>query len=182
MAETVEIVGYPGRPARLVMDPEAVDNPLLGFFLDYWRSKRNGARLPMRASFAPQDIRDKLPWVVVVDALPDFADFRYRVVGTKVARYFLGNSTGMTAREAFAKWGDEAVADVIDLYARACTACAPVRLTAPAIPHEKLALPEFDTLYLPYSSDGETADRVINIFTFDHAELVASRPSALLGA
>lgn len=180
MSETVEIVGYPGSPARLVTDPENIDNPILDFFASYWRSKRNGACLPMRASFSPQDIRDKLPWVVVVDALPNFTDFRYRVVGAKVARYFLGNSTGKTAREAFADWGTEAVEDVVSLYARACTARAPVRLTAPAIAHEKLVLPDFDTVYLPYSSDGETADRVINVFTFNYRELVENRPSAIL--
>jgi hypothetical protein len=177
MAEAVEMVGDPANPSTLVIDPGIVENPVLGFFLNYWRTKRGGAALPMRNSFVPQEVRGNLPWVVVVDALQDFSDFRYRVVGSHVARYFLGNSTGKTAREAFEAWGSEAVDDVVSLYARACTARAPVRLTGPAISLKKLLLPDFDTLYLPYSSDGEIPDRIVNIFTFNPRSVEARRSS-----
>jgi hypothetical protein len=180
MTQAVEMVGDPAQPSTLVVDPDAVENPILEFFLNYWRAKRSSATLPTRASFAPQEVRGHLPWVVVVDAMENFADFRYRVVGSYVARYFLGDSTGKTAREAFATWGSEAVEDVVSLYARACVTRAPVRLTGPAIALEKLLLPDFDTIYLPYSSDGETPDRVVNVFTFNRSKVAGRRQNRSL--
>ena len=175
MTEVVEIVGYPSQPAKLVTDPDSVDNPILSFFLNYWRTKRGDATLPLRKSFVPQEVRGNLPWVVVADALENYSDFRYRIVGANVSRYFLGDGTGKTSREAFAAWGQEAVDDVIALNARACVSRAPVRLTGPAITVGKSFLPEFDALYLPYSSDGESADRVVNVFTFNYKKVLEAR-------
>jgi hypothetical protein len=101
MVETVQMVGDLERPSTLVSNPEAIDNPILDFFLTYWRTKRGDAVLPLRDSFVPKEVRGHLPWVVVADALPDYLDFRYRVVGSHVCRYFLSDGTGKTVHEAF---------------------------------------------------------------------------------
>ncbi len=180
MTEVVELVGDPAQPSTLVTDPDTVDNSILAFFLTYWRTKRGDAVLPLRKSFVPQEVRGNLPWVVVADALDNFTDFRYRIVGANVSRYFLGDGTGKTAREAFAAWGSEAVEDVVALNARACVNRSPVRLTGPAITVGKIFLPDFDVLYLPYSSDGETADRVVNVFTFNYRKFLETRSTGTL--
>lgn len=171
MSEHVQLVGDRVNPARLVENPQSIDNPILAFFENYWRESCLGAPLPLRASFTPQKVRGNLPWVVVADALPDHSDFRFRVIGSRVAEYFLGNGTGKTIREAFAGVEAEFVDATVWLYRRSCTRRIPIRLTGPSSRHESIYFPNYDTLYLPYSSDGEHADRVINVFTFNYEEI-----------
>src|SRR6185295_4979011 len=103
--------------------------------------------------------------------LPDCSDFRFRVVGSRVAEYFLGNATGKTIREAFAGVDKEFIDATVWLYRRSCSERIPIRLTGPSSRHQSIYFPNYDALYLPYSSDGEHADRVINVFTFNYEEI-----------
>jgi hypothetical protein len=171
MAERIQMVGDRLRPMRLIEEPEEIENPILAFFLNYWRESLCGASLPLRASFTPQKVRGNLPWVVMADALPDCTDFRFRVVGSRVAEYFLGNGTGKTIRDAF-KGTDKGFVDgTLWLYQRTCSERTPIRLTGPSSTYHHIYFPNFDALYLPYSSDGECADRVVNVFTFNYEEM-----------
>ena len=171
MAERIQMVGDRLRPTRLIVAPEEIENPILAFFLNYWRESLCGASLPLRTSFTPQKVRGNLPWVVTADALPDCSDFRFRVVGSRVAEYFLGNGTGKLIREAF-DGADEGFVDAtLWLYKRTCSERTPIRLTGPSSTYKHTYFPNFDALYLPYSSDGERTDRIVNVFTFNYAEL-----------
>lgn len=172
MTEHVQMVGDRLRPTRLVEDPTRVENPILAFFLDFWREHRFGSSLPLRASFTPQRIRGNLPWVVTADALTDLTDFRFRVVGSRVAEYFLGNGTGKTIREAFAGVDQGFVEANLWLYRRVCSERFPIQLTGPSSTYRQIYFPNYDALYLPYSTDGKHADRVVNIFTFNYDEIV----------
>ena len=171
MSERVQMVGNRLDPTRLIEEPDSIENPILAFFLDYWIESRGTAALPLRTSFLPQRVRGNLPWVVTSDALPDLTDFRYRVVGSRVAEYFLGDAKGKTIREGFAGV-DGMIEATLWLYQRVCSQRIPIRLTGPASTYETIYFPKYDALYLPYSSDGEHADRVVNVFTFNHSEIV----------
>ena len=172
MTERIQMVGDRLRPSRLIDDPEEIENPILAFFLKYWRDSLCGASLPLRTSFTPQKVRGNLPWVVMADAQPDCSDFRFRVVGSRVAEYFLGNGTGKLIREAFGSGADQGFVEAtLWLYRRACSERTPIRLTGPSSTYQSIYFPNFDTLYLPYSSDGESTDRIVNIFTFNHADM-----------
>ena len=180
MTEHVQMVGDRLRPTRLVEDPARVENPILTFFLDFWHENRCSGSLPLRASFTPQKIRGNLPWVVMADALPELSDFRFRVVGSRVAEYFLGNGTGKTIREAFVGTDQAFVDSTLWLYRRTCSEQIPIRLTGPSSTFQKIYFPNYDALYLPYSSDGKLADRVVNIFTFNYDEIAQRvRPAEL---
>lgn len=178
MKNCTRFVGDPQNPSEITDDPDEVDNPILTFFLNYWRQEKDTAVLPLRSSFAPKIVRGYLPWVVVVDALPGFTDFRYRVVGTHVTRYFLNDGTGKTIREAFARQGPEFIQGTINLYKHACDLRAPFRLKGPSSRSQTIYYPEFDAIYLPYSSDGVIPDRVITGFTFDNRKTVQTRQIA----
>lgn len=175
MAERVLMIGDPAHPVRLIEDPDAMDDTILSFFLDYWRSKRGQAILPLRNSFIPREVGKNLPWVVTADALPDYVDFRLRVVGSKVGEYYLGNGAGETLTEALAAIDTELTTGSIWLFARTCKKRIPLRATGPARIYNKVLFPRYDALYLPYSSDGENADRVVNIFTFPLEEIFGPR-------
>jgi len=154
-----------------------MDNPILTFFLDYWNTKRADQPLPMHRGFVPREISKYLPWVVTVDALPDYSDFRRRVVGSNVCRYFLHNGTGKTVREAFAEAPHEIAEETIELFRHACRHKVPSRLTGPSGNWNDIHFPNFDALNLPYASDGET-DR--GALTFNYAEFLTTRSPGLL--
>jgi hypothetical protein len=111
----------------------------------------------------------------VGEALPDYEDFRYRVVGTNVTQYFLSDATGKTIREAFADMGDQWQTDTIKLNQYACRTRVPFRMMAPEAIRGDRYFPEYDVLYLPYSSNGTDVDRVVKAFTFDIGRLAAVR-------
>jgi hypothetical protein len=160
---------------RVERDPAGVDNPVLSFFLDYWRRSAQQAEhgIPLFNTFRPTDVRGNLAWVVVVDVLPNLEDFRYRVIGTCVAEYFARNSTGLTVSEAFSDWDPPSREGVMDLFRAPCLHRKPFRYSGPGfrLPDTNKFLPDFDSLYLPYSSDGREIDRVLNVFAFDYREL-----------
>ena len=160
---------------KVERDPAGVDNPVLSFFLNYWRRNAQQAEqgIPLFSTFKPSEVRANLAWVVVVDVLPNLADFRYRVIGTCVAEYFARNATGLTVSEAFRDWDPSSREGVIGLFRAPCLHRIPFRYFGPGfrLPGSKKFLPEFDSLYLPYSSDGREIDRVLNVFAFNHREL-----------
>jgi hypothetical protein len=175
MPNRTELIGNPARPLTVVADPDTVDNPILEFFLAYWREKRGTARLPLRAAFNSKEVGTKLPWVTVVDALPDYSDFRYRVIGTHIDEYFILNATGMTVTEAFAKLNVRMGRLVISILQKTCIDRTPVRLTGPDFVLNNKFFPDYDTLYLPFSSDGEHTDRVVNAFVFNARKIMGAR-------
>lgn len=61
---------------------------------DYWRAKITGDRLPSRADIEPTEIPALLPHVVLLDVSDDPRDFRYRLIGTMVARHLSRDRTG----------------------------------------------------------------------------------------
>jgi hypothetical protein len=171
-------IGDPKNPAQVMDDPDDIDNPILSFFLNYWRSRKGSNPLPLNSQFVPQEVRGYLPWVVVGEALPGYEDFRYRVVGTNVTQYFLSDATGKTIREAFADQGEQWQTDTIKLNQYACRTRVPFRMMAPETVSGDKYFPEYDVLYLPYSSNGSDVDRVIKAFTFDIGRLAAMRATA----
>lgn len=175
MPNRTEFIGNPARPLAMVANPDAVDNPILEFFLDYWREKRGAARVPLRSAFNSKEVGAKLPWVTVVDALPDYSDFRYRVIGTHIDEYFTVNATGMTVTEAFAHLSAGMGKLVISVLKKTCMDQVPIRLTGPDFVVKDKYFPDYDTLYLPFSSDGEHVDRVVNAFVFNAKKIKGAR-------
>lgn len=61
---------------------------------DYWKSKRNGEGMVLRASIDPVEIPQLLPSIFLVDVIrEDVARYRFRLVGTKICD-LEGNITG----------------------------------------------------------------------------------------
>lgn len=62
--------------------------------LDYWIRIRGERTMPSRADLDPIDIRRILPNVVLIDVANDPLDFRYRLIGTKIASQLNNDHTG----------------------------------------------------------------------------------------
>ena len=156
------------------IDPQNLQNPVLSFLKAYWDGKRGGRSMPTRAEIKPADMKEHLGWIILLDALADFSDFRYRTIGTRVTQYFLADSTGKTLREAFEPYGDTAVNGVIATHRKAARDQVAVRSYGGAGWLGRSFM-DFDALFLPLSDDGVATNMILSAFTFDLAKLLQSR-------
>jgi hypothetical protein len=156
------------------IDPQRLENPVLAFLKSYWDTKRGQRAMPARADINPAEMKEHLGWVMLLDALPDFLDFRYRVIGTRVTQYFISESTGKTVTEVFGPYGEAAVNGVQAVYRKAARDKVVVRSYGGAGWLDQSFL-DFDALAMPLSDDGKTANMVMSVFTFDSAHLSETR-------
>jgi hypothetical protein len=163
-----------------VENPDSVDNPILAFFLDYWREKRGNDRMAARADIRIRDFPQYLPWVILLDAEDDYREFRFRVVGTRVAQYFLSDATGKTLSEAYEHTPPETREGTRLLLQRPCVTGAPTRATGPASTWQGNYFPNWDALYLPLGADRTKADSVFVAFTFNYQQFRQTRDPSIL--
>lgn len=161
------------------VNPARIEHPVLAEIHAYWNAKRGTRTMPTRAEISPLELRDQLGWIILVDVLTGFSDFRYRLIGTKVAHYFGADATGKTVSEAFEPFGADAVRGVQSVHRQAAELKQPVRAHGDAA---WLAdgFDTFDSIFLPLSEDGETANMILSAFTFDYGVVKAKSKSMLL--
>ena len=68
------------------LDIAQITSPRIQRLYSYWQQSRGG-KLPRRSDIAPDQIRDLLPNIMIVDVERDPLRFRYRLVGTRVVEY-----------------------------------------------------------------------------------------------
>ncbi len=157
-----------------------IEQPELAFFLDTWRNQKGGALVPLRSAFVPREYGRRLQWLVLAEALDDFTDFRFRLIGSRVTRYFGGDNTGKTVHNVF----DDAFPAMGEFicwaFRKACRNSIPIRFAGPAFALKKMFCPEYDSLCLPYSSDGDRSDQVLQVFVFNPDRLTGSRDARRL--
>lgn len=156
------------------IDPQNLQHPVLAFLKHYWDARRGARKMPARAEIKPADMKEHLGWVILLDALPGFSDFRYRTIGTRVTQYFLADSTGKTLTEAFGGYGQAAVNGVLAVHRKAAQDQVAVRAYGGAGWLGRSFL-DFDALFLPLSDDGVSANMILSAFTFDLAQLLQAR-------
>jgi hypothetical protein len=159
---------------RTEFDPKKFTNPTLAFLRAYWDEKRGQRSMPSRSDIRPSEMKEHLGWILLLDVLDGGEDFRFRTVGTRVSEYFLMDGTGKTLSEAFAPYGEAAVAAVLATHRK--VACDAVVLRA----HGRAdlfgrAFLDFDALYLPLSADGQAVNMILSGFTFDLSALLKVR-------
>jgi hypothetical protein len=169
MVERTHFIGSTERPSRVVADPIEIEQPALAELLAYWRGKRAGDAVPQYARLSARELSRHLGSVVVADALPGFENFRYRLVGSRVTRYFLSDATGKTIDQEFE---GELGQFLIALNRQVCVEGVPIRLSGPAAIVVEVLFPDYDTLYLPWAS-GDAVDKVVSIFAFEESGLAA---------
>ncbi|HWU27272.1 MAG TPA: PAS domain-containing protein [Rhizomicrobium sp.] len=158
------------------VDPQNLQHPVLAFLKRYWDLKRGPRIMPSRADIRPSEMKEHLGWIVMLDALPDFSDFRYRTIGTRVTQYFLSDSTGKTITEAFQSYGPAAVDCFLWTHRQAAQARVGVRVFGDASWLGRSFL-DFDALVLPLSDDGNVANKILSAFIFDVSAQLQVRPA-----
>ena len=150
------------------IDPPKLLNPTLVFLKNYWDRKRGARQMPSRADINPSEMKQCLGWVVLVDVLPGFSDFRYRTIGTRVSGYFAPASTGKNVTEVFASYGDTVVNAMLAPYRKAARDRVVVHAWGAADWIGRAFL-DFESLYLPLSDDGMASNMVLSAVTFELA-------------
>jgi hypothetical protein len=135
------------------------------------------ARCHPAARSCPNELRDYLGWIVLLDVLPGLDDFRYRLIGTLVSRYFYFDSTGKTIRDAFAAWPKATIDSVIAVH-RNCARDKTVLHLVGRNNWMGQGYEDFDSLYLPLSDDSILCNVILNVFVFDRAKVLLNRATA----
>ena len=158
--------------------PQRLDHPSLAAVKALWVRKRGTRTLPARSDIDAVDLKDHLGWMLLLDAIGDYEDFRFRLIGTKVTRYFFVEATGKTVTEAFAPFGPGVVNGVLAVYRKTARDGIPVRAFGDAgwLGRDYY---DFDALHLPLSDDGLKANKVLCVFTFDYRRVAARAENAL---
>jgi hypothetical protein len=151
------------RPS-LTVDPTDLTSPLREI-RDYWASKCGGRAMPRRADIDPLDLTAQhMPYLSILEVLPDTQDFRFRVIGTGITERLGRDSTGKTVREVYAAADDETREWMLETYQAVVTHKRPVlkRGTLRMVQKDHV---DFEALHLPLSEDGE---RVSMLFGRTH--------------
>jgi hypothetical protein len=160
-------VKFEDNPARLA-------HPILSSLKAYWDEKRGSRPMPARADLRPADMREHLPWIVLIDVLHGGAEFRYRLIGTLITQYFKTDSTGQTVTEAWASQGEEGVQGVLSIL-RSTIQNKVVMRCYGETGWNTIGLENFDSVYLPLSDDGETVNMILHAFVFNRPEVLFAR-------
>jgi hypothetical protein len=150
------------------INPTKIVNPTLAFLKDYWERKRGARAMPSRADVKPSEMKQHLGWVVLVDALPGFGDFRYRTIGTRLTTYFPADATGKRVSEIFQPFGESVVNAMLAPYRKAARDIAVVHAWGAADWMGRAFL-DFESIYMPLSDDGVMANMVLSAVTFELA-------------
>jgi len=154
---------FPG--VSFEFNPPRSSKPALAFLQDYWNSKRGLHAVPSRADIHPAELKAHIRAIVLVDALPDFTDFRYRMIGSDVTEHMLGDATGKTLREAFIRYGEAATEGAIAGYAHVARDKVVLRLHGSAAWLQQPHL-DFDSLHFPLSDNGESVNMILSAVAF----------------
>jgi hypothetical protein len=172
MTQRLENVGTEINPATL-------ENETLAFLQRYWNEKRGTRAMPSRADIKASEMREHLGWMMLVEALPDFSEFRYKLMGTLVAQYFLGDSTGKTVAEAFENASrPEVTAKAVRAMFRKCAREQIIIHCFGDAGWIGRGYESFDCICLPLSDNGETVNMILHAFTFDKSSVLLSREVA----
>lgn len=150
------------------INPTQLVNPTLAFLKNYWDQKRGVRPMPSRADIKPAEMKQHLGYVALVDALPGFGDFRYRTIGTRLSSYFAPDSTGKSIREVFGPFGETVVNAMLAPYRKAARDQVVVHAWGAADWMGRAFL-DFESIYMPLSDDGVTANMVLSAVTFELA-------------
>jgi hypothetical protein len=151
------------------IDPQNLHHPALAFLKTYWGQKRAGRAMPSRADIRPAEMKEHLGWIVLLDALTDGSDFRYRTIGTRVTQYLLADATGKTTVEAIGPYGPEAAATMLAFHRETADGKIPVRAHGDASWLGRTFF-KFDALFLPLSDDGVQVNMILSALTFAVSE------------
>jgi hypothetical protein len=153
-------------PQSVEIDRSADWPNTLSFVRDYWLTRRGGRSMPRRSDISPAQLKAQLPHILLADVIDGGADFRYRLVGTELLRFFYAEPSGKQISKVLAPFGEATVEGTLASYRGVMERRAPVRITgAGAWYGQEPKL--FDAYLAPLSDDDVTINMILGTFVFE---------------
>lgn len=133
---------------------------------DIWNRWRGQRSMPAREAVMPEDLRDLLPYVALMEAAADPADCRYIITGTAVDAITIRSFKGCTIRETMAKGNPTRSAEILTLYGDVIANCRP-SFSRGSMAYQDRGYVIYDRVLLPLSADGLKVDHVLCGFFYD---------------
>lgn len=130
----------------------------------HWEAKRRGRRMPSRADIVPRELTDWLPQILLVDVLAD--DFRYRLLGTGLTRYFPVDAEGETFSQALSPFGDTTLAATLQIYRCVVATGEPVLIKGPGH-YFKQNAKSFQAFLAPLGDTDDEVTMILGAFEFE---------------
>ena len=161
-----------------IHDPLALTAPRLRQAYAYGANKAGDRPMPARRDIDPTEIPSLLPFVMLLDVIPEPLDFRYRLIGTQVVNISHANYTGKLFSELPGKGSGSSVWNSCE---QVVLTKAPFSEPPPYVGPEQ-SLRECENLLLPLSEDGARVNMILKIISFElrrssAAEIKAHRPA-----
>jgi hypothetical protein len=138
--------------------PPAVSHSDTQQIYAYWLSKCGGRHMPRRADIDPLDIpRRLLPFLSIVEVVPDARRYIYRLVGTADAQVRGFDPTGKSIHEGYLAPNAD---DAIKRYDHVAATAAPLVDSAPYAAIGSRYRTE-ETIFLPLSENGSTVNMIL---------------------
>jgi hypothetical protein len=133
---------------------------------DVWDGWRGDRPMPARRDILPEDLRDLLPYIALMQAMPDPLDCRYIISGEAVDRASERGVKGMTVREVLAD-GSVSIADQISAMYGAVIKSGTPSFTRGSMDYRDRGFITFDRVLLPLSADAQAVDHLLCGFFYN---------------
>ena len=153
----IDVIGSQGASEEELPLAVVGQHPRLDGLYRYWTGKLGGRRMPARRELPPEEMREFLGYIVLIDVTPEPRRFRFRLVGTEISSAYGRDMTGLYVDDLVTSAYREMLQDH---YSRATDAGQPVlhRLTFVEWPGK---VHELVRLTLPLSDDGKIVNMLM---------------------
>jgi hypothetical protein len=135
------------------LSPDLVNSDRLSRLYRFWKEIRGSRRLPCRSDFAPEQLGFILGQMAIVDVLRDPANFRYRLIGTRLEEAGRRGDQGKTLDQiepaAYRRMVEQTFRVVVETGQPLCHQISYVH-------HQSLV--SFEQIILPFSRAGDTVE------------------------
>lgn len=141
--------------------------------LEIWHRMRGEREMPDRSAVRPEVVRHHLGWITLIDVEYQPLRFRFRLVGTNVANGLSRDSSG---RYIDTVYGPDFYQIAIGSYLWILEHRRPVRAHG-RMEHSLKGEIGFESVDLPFSSDGRTIDMILKRTRFEGYEMAPTPPA-----
>lgn len=133
-----------------LLDFDQLTSPVIRTAISYWMSRQENGAPMKKCAFDATEIPHLLPYLMLLEVVPVDAasrlDFRYRVIGDVLLRYFRGNHTGKCFSDIE---GQGPGSEVWRICTNVATQCLPLLACPPYVgPHQQIYYCEAATMPL----------------------------------
>lgn len=127
---------------------------------DTWDRWRDTRAMPSRQDVLPEDLRDLLPYIALMEAAADPGECRYLLTGTVVDAMTTRPYKARTIRETLSLGNPGSLTEILAIYGEVITTQTP-SFSRGTMAYQDRGYISFDRVLLPLSADGSGVDHIL---------------------